>query len=257
MVCWRFIRDAPAVGAWNMAVDETLMESVRAGAAPTLRVYGWEPACLSLGRNQPGAGLYDEARIRSLGVDIVRRPTGGRAVLHEAELTYSVIASDRTLGGARQIYRTINLVLARALARLGASVVVSPEEPDRTAPVPSTAPCFAEPVPGELLAGGRKLIGSAQMHVNGVLLQHGSIPLRAGDAGRALEREGLVGLGEPAFLETVLGVPVSFDAVADAIRLAWTAEIGPCEDSELSPEELQEARGREMLYNGNEWTWRR
>lgn len=240
-----------------MAVDEALMESVRAGAAPALRVYAWEPACLTLGRNQPAAGLYNAERIQACGADIVRRPTGGRAVLHEAELTYSVVMPDRMLGSARRAYHALNLALARALARLGASVVVSPVDPTRATPVPSTAPCFAEPVSGELLAGGRKLIGSAQTCVDGILLQHGSIPLRAGRVGIALEKEGLVALGDPAHLERVIGAPVTFDELAEAIRAAWSEGMGPCEDADLSPGELSSARRREERYRDDSWTWRR
>jgi lipoyl(octanoyl) transferase len=86
---WRLLDTPPAPGAWNMAVDEALAESVRAGGAPVLRFYRWSPACLSLGRNQPADG-YDRDRIRRRGVEVVRRPTGGRAVLHHRELTYSV-----------------------------------------------------------------------------------------------------------------------------------------------------------------------
>jgi lipoate-protein ligase A len=256
MLTWRFLRDAPAHGAWNMAVDEVLMESVRAGAAPTLRVYGWTPACLSFGRNQPAAGRYDAERIRALGVDIVRRPTGGRAVLHEAELTYSVTMPDRTLGSARRAYRVINQVLARGLSRLGAAAIVQPEGAGRPMPLPSTAPCFAEPVPGEVLVGGRKLIGSAQYHAEGVLLQHGSIPLRPGAVSATLEHEGLVTSGTPAYLESVTGAIVIFEMVADAIRTAWTAEVGRCEDADLTVDEFRAARARAEAYLDESWTWR-
>lgn len=254
---WRFLRDPPAAGAWNMAVDEVLMESVRAGATPTLRVYAWTPACLSFGRNQPALGHYDAARIRSLGADIVRRPTGGRAVLHEAELTYSVVMTDRALGGARRAYRAINQALALGVARLGAAAFVQPEESGRAAPLPSTAPCFAEPVPGEVLVGDRKLIGSAQFRADRVLLQHGSIPFRRGAVSKALEGEGLIASGTPAYLESAIGVPVTFEAVAEAIRAAWTAELGPCEDAELTSDETRSARVRSDAYLDEGWTWRR
>lgn len=254
---WRFLHDGPARGAWNMAVDDVLMESVRAGAAPALRVYAWAPACLSFGRNQPAVGHYDRDRIRGFGADIVRRPTGGRAVLHEAELTYSVVVPDRALGSARGAYRTVNRVLARGLSRLGAQVMVQPEDPERPTPVPSTAPCFADPAPGEVLAGGRKLVGSAQLRVDGVLLQHGSIPLRRGEVTTALERAGLVLSGTPAHLETVLGAAVTFDAVADAIRAAWQDDVGSCDDDALTPEEVLRARERVSVYLDDDWTWRR
>ena len=83
---WRLLDTPPAPGAWNMAVDEALADSVRAGGPPVLRVYRWSPPCLSLGRNQPSDG-YDRDEIRRRGIDVVRRLTGGRAVLHHRELT--------------------------------------------------------------------------------------------------------------------------------------------------------------------------
>ena len=83
---WRLLDTPPAPGAWNMAVDEALADSVREGGAPVLRVYRWAPPCLSLGRNQPTDG-YDRDEIRRRGLEVVRRPTGGRAVLHHRELT--------------------------------------------------------------------------------------------------------------------------------------------------------------------------
>jgi lipoate-protein ligase A len=89
---WRLLVTPPARGAWNMAVDEAILEAVGRGASlPTLRLYAWEPACLSLGYAQP-IGDVDQPRLRARGWDLVRRPTGGRAVLHTDELTYSVIA---------------------------------------------------------------------------------------------------------------------------------------------------------------------
>ncbi|HLM68541.1 MAG TPA: hypothetical protein VK358_13475, partial [Longimicrobium sp.] len=100
---WRLLDTPPAPGAWNMAVDEALAQSVRAGEPPVLRVYRWSPPCLSLGRNQPSGG-YDRDEIRRRGLDVVRRPTGGRAVLHHRELTYSVAAAEGVLGGPRQAY---------------------------------------------------------------------------------------------------------------------------------------------------------
>src|SRR5512134_3886256 len=90
---WRLLITPPSPGAWNMAVDESILEHVGRGEArPTLRLFAWQPACLSLGQAQPHSDV-DVTRLRARGWDVVRRPTGGRAILHTDELTYSVIAS--------------------------------------------------------------------------------------------------------------------------------------------------------------------
>ncbi|HEV2149493.1 MAG TPA: hypothetical protein VGR37_18985, partial [Longimicrobiaceae bacterium] len=101
-----------------MAVDAALAESVRQGGLPVLRFYRWDPPCLSLGRNQPAAGRYDLDALRARGVDVVRRPTGGRAVLHDRELTYSVAVADGALGGPRECYAAVNRALVAGLRRL-------------------------------------------------------------------------------------------------------------------------------------------
>ncbi|HEX8359088.1 MAG TPA: lipoate--protein ligase family protein, partial [Longimicrobium sp.] len=173
---WRLIDTPPAAGAWNMALDEALAESVAEGGAPVLRFYRWSPPCLSLGRNQPAAGMYDLEAIRERGWDVVRRPTGGRAVLHHRELTYCVALPDTLLGSPREAYTAINRAIVAGLRRLGVDAAVQGDT-GRRAPVPSLAPCFAEPVQGEVVAGGRKLVGSAQRRMGSVLLQHGSLPL--------------------------------------------------------------------------------
>jgi lipoate-protein ligase A len=166
----------PAPGAWNMALDEALAASVRAGAPPVLRLYRWAPACLSLGRHQPARGRYDQAALRERGLDVVRRPTGGRAVLHDRELTYSVAVPDGVLGTPREAYAAVNRALVAGLRLLGVPARLQPTT-GRRAPVPSLAPCFQEPVEGEVVAAGRKLVGSAQRRDRGVILQHGSLLL--------------------------------------------------------------------------------
>jgi lipoyl(octanoyl) transferase len=181
---WRLILHfrEPAPGARNMAVDHALLHSVQQGSPPVLRLYAWQPACLSFGRNQHAAGTYDEARIRAAGIDIVRRPTGGLAVLHDRELTYTVAAPAEPLGGPRAAYCLINEALVDALRRLGvpAAVAVARHAPN---PILDTAaPCFQAPAPGEVEVAGRKLVGSAQRCERRVLLQHGSILLDGSQA---------------------------------------------------------------------------
>ena len=168
--------DEPATGAWNMALDEALMESARRGIV-TLRFYAWEPHCLSLGRNQRTP--RPNARDLRPGEDVVRRPTGGRSVYHGPELTYSLTAPDRFHGGPRAIYIGVNRAIRRGLVAVGAAID-APADP--TTARPGTAPlgsvgCFRDPAPGELTARGRKLVGSAQWRHAGAILQHGSILL--------------------------------------------------------------------------------
>src|SRR5512137_950 len=115
---WRLIYDPPADGAWNMAVDEALLEETAAGRSlPTLRLYAWEPPTLSLGFAQPAADA-DRGALRRLGWGLVRRPTGGRAILHTDELTYSIIGppeDERLAGSVLESYRCLSSALLQAL----------------------------------------------------------------------------------------------------------------------------------------------
>src|ERR1700682_163424 len=174
---WRLLLDPPASGAWNMAVDEVLLDGVANGSAPpTLRFYGWAPPCLSLGYFQ-AFEVVDVAGCQSLGVDIVRRPTGGRAILHDRELTYSVALPLRLLGndgGVLPSYHRLSLALERGLNQLGVPVVLAPE----TAALPFMDQCpvgFDRASAHEILLDGRKLVGSAQVRRATAILQHGSI----------------------------------------------------------------------------------
>lgn len=159
-----------------MAVDETLLEGVRRGQAPpTLRFYQWAPPCLSLGYFQPFT-VVDVDGCRKAGVEIVRRPTGGRAILHHHELTYSIalpLALLEAESGVLQSYYRLSLGLADGLRRLGVETSLAPTSPLRDAA--HSAACFDQPSDHEILFEGRKLVGSAQVRRNGSLLQHGSV----------------------------------------------------------------------------------
>ena len=178
----------PASGPRNMAVDEAILESVAAGdSPPTLRLYSWEPPCLSLGLGQPVAVVDGEA-LSALGWGLVRRPTGGRALLHADELTYAIVASDRhpaLAGGVLASYRALSRGLLAALEALG----LRPDPPAYAAlgPAERTNPvCFEVPSAYEITVDGRKLIGSAQLRCRGAVLQHGSLPLD-GDITRVVQ----------------------------------------------------------------------
>lgn len=250
---------APARGAFNMALDEALMDSVRAGAPPVLRFYRWSPACLSLGRNQPAAGHYDAAEIAERGIDVVRRLTGGRAVLHDRELTYSVAMPDRTLGSARAAYTQINAALVAGLRRLGLAVALQPPSAAR-APVPSLAPCFRDPAEGEIVAGGRKLVGSAQVRIDGVILQHGSLLLQDDQSAVAgLASNGAaVDADRPATLADHLSPLPSWPRIVAALTAGWSEAISRrVIVSTPTPAETDAARRLEARYSDPSWTWRR
>jgi lipoate-protein ligase A len=157
-----------------MAIDMALLDRAEQYGESWLRLYTWSPHCLSFGRHEPATRRYDLARISALGLDTVRRPTGGRAVWHARELTYAVAAPGARFGTLAQAYADIHRVLGEALSELGAEVTLAPGAPT---PGLGSGACFARPVGGEVLVRGRKVIGSAQMRRGNALLQHGSILL--------------------------------------------------------------------------------
>jgi len=187
---WRLLLSPPAAGALNMAVDEAILLAVAEGSSPpTLRFFDWTPPCLSLGYSQPAAEV-DRARLSQLGYDLVRRPTGGRAILHTDELTYSVIApmdEPRVRGGVMESYQQLSAGLVRGLSILGLNVRADKQYDQAEADAAKGPVCFEVPSNYEITAGAlghtRKLLGSAQVRKRGVVLQHGTLPLH-GDIGR-------------------------------------------------------------------------
>jgi lipoate-protein ligase A len=185
---WRLILSPALPGADNMALDEALLESVSTRQQPpTLRFYRWDPACLSLGHAQPFEQV-DPGRLHAQGWHLVRRTTGGRAILHADELTYSITAPTGhplLAGGVLGSYRRLSHGLVAGLRLLGVEADTAPELPlmeaDRSNPV-----CFEAPSAHEITSSGRKLIGSAQVRRVAGVLQHGSLPLQ-GDLGRICE----------------------------------------------------------------------
>jgi lipoate-protein ligase A len=178
---WRLILDGNLPGATNMARDVAILEAVSAGAAPpTLRLYGWDPPCLTIGKHQ-GLDTADLDFCRVEGIDVARRPTGGRALLHHLELTYSVVAPLGTPPlptPLQEAYRLICGALVVAARELGIDAELTGGEVNLRLPNPtSTVPCFEAPAEGEVVIGGRKLIGSAMRAHAGCILQHGAILL--------------------------------------------------------------------------------
>src|SRR6267142_1354939 len=170
---WRLLIAAPRSGAENMARDTALQARAARTGESVFSIYSWSRPTLSLGRNQPASGRYDIEKIRAAGIDVVRRPTGGRAILHDREVTYSVTAPLADAAPLRETYSRINHILQTALARLGVFVEAVPRSLPTT--TPGVRSCFETPGEGELVARGAKLVGSAQWRDDGALLQHGSI----------------------------------------------------------------------------------
>ena len=223
---WRLIREATGrTGAENMASDAALLAESNVTGQAFLRLYRFDPPCLSLGRNEP-ADQYDQDAIARLGLDVVRRPTGGRAVWHQDEVTYAVVAPIAVFGGVRTAYHAIHERLALALRSLGVDATLAldhPATPSRLLQHP--APCFAAPSGGEVLVAGRKLIGSAQVRMRSAFLQHGSILLDGSQDVVSIVSRQQSAVGGETTLSAVLGRRVSFDEVADAIVKAWGNEI--------------------------------
>jgi lipoate-protein ligase A len=240
-----------------MALDEGLMARARRTGETVLRVYGWAVPTLSFGRNQRARGDYDEAALRRAAVDVVRRPTGGRALLHDREITYSVtgpIGSGERLAAT---YQRINALLLHALGALGVGAELA--SPTDRAPSPTAVPCFAEPVAGELVLGDRKLVGSAQWRHDGAFLQHGSILVDDDQA--LIPRFMTVGTPAPrapATLHGALGRAPGIDEVAESL---WSA-VRAMADAGAAPLILDSATRLEVerladRYRDPAWTWRR
>jgi lipoate-protein ligase A len=179
---WRFLSDEPAsTGAWNMAVDEALLRCAEEEGAfrPVLRLYSWSPPCLSIGHNQSLEEACDPSYCRARGFDVVRRPTGGKAVLHADEITYAVVGRhDLPPFGGLSLIDTYGLI-AEALAEGLRSVGLDVSLCERQGSVSPSggAPCFLVPSEKEIRVAGRKVVGSAQRRGTRAFLQHGAVPL--------------------------------------------------------------------------------
>jgi lipoate-protein ligase A len=253
---WLLLVTPPDDGAANMALDEALLGRARRTGDAVFRVYGWSAPTLSLGRNQRARGCYNLAAAREAGIGFVRRPTGGRALLHHREITYSATLPVDDAAAARLAYSFINKVLVDGLARLGVEATLAT---GTSALPPGPRPCFDVPAEHEIAVAGRKLVGSAQWMHAGALLQHGSILVH--DDQRWTNRLLCEPVADPpaaATLASALGRSPSFAEVADALFAALAARLNE-PPAPLVPEHDVEndARTLRAMYHGAEWTWRR
>ena len=265
---WRVLDTGMLDGATNMAVDEAILTAVVEGqSSPTIRFYGWAPPCASLGYAQPIASTIDLDACRERGYTWVRRPTGGRAVLHIDELTYSVAAlqgEPRVAGDIVTSYRRLSRGLLAGLEQLGCPVIAADKQSDSAV---KSAACFDVPSHYEITVRGRKLVGSAQVRKRGGVLQHGALPLE-GDVTRLvdvlamplLKRESLrIKLaGRAIALDEALGKRVPREQVVSALRdgfaQALNLELVP---GHLTAYEQEVAQRLSDRYRGQEWTFAR
>jgi len=254
---WMLLVDPAAGGAWNMALDQALLEHAERANVATLRLYAWEPATLSFGRNEPATRRYDRTAIERLAMPTVRRPTGGRAVWHDDEVTYAVAAPSEGFGTLRQAYREIHALLAEALASLGAPVELAG---DRPAVGVGAGACFASAAGGEVVAlGGGKVVGSAQVRGEDAFLQHGSIILGGTQAEVAAVTLGAADPPNVVGLRTLLPPErATREAVTQAVaRTAARRWQVPPEPSILPDDVRRAAEALVPRYQDPAWTWRR
>lgn len=241
-----------------MAMDEALAASLGEDEG-ILRIYRWARPTISFGRNQPARNIYDPFAIASLGAEAVRRPTGGREILHDREVTYSVLLPVRALGGMREAYRILNGALVAALRSLGVQAELA-----EVAESPSLAsgPCFQAPSPGEVIVSGRKVAGSAQVRRGKVLLQHGSIllapPSISLPALRMPQTAPIPSAAAGVTLAELLSAPVHFAGVAAAVESGMAGTLGGrWARSEVSQGEKEVATSLLLRYQSPDWTWHR
>lgn len=251
---WRLIRHAAASGAWNMAADEAILEAAAAGRSlPTLRLYAWDPPCLSLGYAQSVHDVDLDALQRS-GWDLVRRPTGGRAILHTDELTYSVTGPDdepRLAGGVLESYQALSQALLATLHIL--DIPAEAHEKPASANGTANPVCFEVPSNYEITVGGKKLIGSAQARRNAGVLQHGALPLYGDltrivkalqftdEAARSAAAERV--LNRATTCEAILGRAPTWDDAAAAMAAAFGQALNlELVEGEMTPGEMQRAQ---------------
>lgn len=269
---WRLIKTPPASGAWNMAVDEAILQAVGNGLVmPTLRLYSWEPACLSIGYAQP-IGDVDLKRLKRHNWGIVRRLTGGRAILHTDELTYAVIGPQddpHLTGGVLESYRHLSKALMAALLNLGLPVEAIPQHQSPGGNNRTKEPvCFEVPSNYEITTQGKKLVGSAQARKRAGVLQHGSLPL-CGDLTRITQvlsfpnehqRQSASDrlLQRATTVESVLQRVVSWEQAAESLITAFSDTLQiKFEDTQLTSTEIDYAEKlKKEKYAHPNWTER-
>lgn len=258
-----------------MAVDEALLESVIEGHPPCLRLYAWEPPAVSLGYFQALDENIDEDEIKRRGFGLVRRPTGGRAILHKDEITYSVVVRQSDIEGGESLmgsYRTISRGIEQGLRVLGVGAELADHSGKDGQESRHSLPtvCFGQSARVDMVAAGRKIVGSAQTRRKGAILQHGSIPISidvtehiavmpGGIDGTAAVEAGAQMLQEAACgLADILGHRPTFDQLVENISHGFAEALGiTLQITEPTQVEMETARDLlEQKYGSESWTRR-
>ena len=273
---WRFIDSNNRSPYYNMALDEALLEWHSKGEIPpTIRFYGWNPPTLSIGYFQKAEKEINFDKVKELGLGFVRRPTGGRGVLHDEELTYSVIVSEEYPNMPKTVteaYRVISEGLLEGFRSLGLEAyfaIPRSEEEKNSLKNPRSSVCFDAPSWYELVVEGRKIAGSAQTRQKGVILQHGSILLEIDEDklfsvfnypnDRVKERMQRAFPSKAVAINAIAGRKISIEEAKEAFYKGFASAL----DIDLEPytlSEEEEAYVEELArtkYGSDEWNFKR
>ncbi|MFC1606631.1 biotin/lipoate A/B protein ligase family protein [Candidatus Latescibacterota bacterium] len=235
---WRFLVTGKGSAVFNMSLDEALMNLVARGESPTtFRLYGWDRPSISIGYAQCAGKVLDLERCAADGIDVVRRPTGGRAVYHDDELAYSIVSTidDPLFGGTlMETYGKVSGIVSKALLMLNADVDFSKCRTGQDRDLfTSDSPCFVSSSRFELNYHGKKLVGSAQRRKKGAFLQHGSILTGPGQENiaaysRVLETDSLADsiVRQSTNLKSIIGSSYSLEKLTSALTEAFVQKVG-------------------------------
>lgn len=272
---WRYVVTPPMSPEMNMAIDEAILTLHSQGKVPpTVRFYTWNPATLSIGYFQKMEKEINIDEVKRLGLGLVRRPTGGRAVLHDAELTYSVIVSEdhpQMPKSVTEAYKVISMGLLHGFQKLGlkAEMVSLATEEKAKYNSPGSSACFDSPSWYELVVEGKKVAGSAQTRQKGVILQHGSIlldmdvdllfSLLTFPSERVKERMMNSFKQKAVTINEVSSKPISLEEAIEAFYQGFAEGLGiELVPMDLTAEEQQLAKElAENRYSTDEWNFRR
>ncbi|WP_174888188.1 lipoate--protein ligase family protein [Brevibacillus laterosporus] len=273
---WRYVVTPPMSPEMNMAIDEAILTLHSQGKVPpTVRFYTWNPATLSIGYFQKMEKEINIDEVKRLGLGLVRRPTGGRAVLHDAELTYSVIVSEdhpQMPKSVTEAYKVISMGLLHGFQKLGLKaemVSLATEEEKAKYNSPGSSACFDSPSWYELVVEGKKVAGSAQTRQKGVILQHGSIlldmdvdllfSLLTFPSERVKERMMNSFKQKAVTINEVSSKPISLEEAIEAFYQGFAEGLGiELIPMDLTDEEQQLAKElAENRYRTDEWNFRR
>ncbi|MTH52375.1 octanoyltransferase [Bacillus mangrovi] len=273
---WRFIDSGSCSPSYNMALDEALLDWHSEGKIPpVIRFYGWDPATLSIGYFQKAEKEIDFEEVRRHGLGFVRRPTGGRGVLHDQELTYSVIVSEEhpeMPNTVTEAYRVISEGILEGFRNLGLDAyfaIPRTEEEKQGLKNPRSSVCFDAPSWYELVVEGRKVAGSAQTRQKGVILQHGSILLDLDEdklfdlfkypSERVKERMRRNFSSKAVSANALREAPVSMEEARTAFKQGFETGLNiDLVPYELTPEEEDYVQAlSESKYDTPEWNYKR